>query len=219
MASQDRQRFRAGVIVGAGAGLLVGMGLVALITLADPIPQLASDVHPLSRAYEPAEREMGAAPSVQEGARVAVAGPAEAELDAMRAEVDRLRAELLRRDGLTVTALARTRPGKHETDVQRMLDRSSLLPDAQALAIAGAAMTPDEVWRALDAEDLLHTTIRSLLDTMPPMSSPHAERRAWHDTVVRPRMLSALADTCNQLHDLRLPSSLIERFRKRIEGD
>lgn len=207
------------MIVGAGSGLLVGMGFVALITLAAPIPQLVPDVHPLSRAYETAEREMGAAPSVQETARVEFAGPAEAEVETLRAEVDRLRAELLRRDGLTVAALARTRPGKQEADVQRALDRSSLLTDAQALALAGAAMTPDEVWRALDAEDVLHTQVRELLDTMPPMSSPHAERQAWHDTVVRPRLLSALADTCNRLHDLRVPPTLIESFRNRIEGN
>jgi len=201
--------------LGSASWLLAGMGLL-LILWTDRAERPSTDV--AKAATDPAVQNT----VIAELRDTLVIRTEVGDVAELRAEVARLTQENARlvkavdaQGGLTLAALARVRPGCAEADVIHALNRSDLLPDAKALAVAGGVATTEEVWQALAAEAAYQEVVRTILSTLPPKSSPRAERVAWHDTVVVPRVQLALRDLCNKLHDLRIPSALIEDFRKR----
>jgi len=103
-----------------------------------------------------------------------------------------------------------------EADVQRWLDRSDLIPDAAELAEAARAMSPEQLWGALEAEDAFFRALDVVRRAAP--TTP-AERKAWHESVWVVETHARLPALLNRLHELHVPRRLAEAFRSRqVEG-
>lgn len=148
------------------------------------------------------------------GTRMLVNDP---ELGQLRAENEALKARVLRleqRQPRTRGELAAI-VGVKESEVDRLLDRSELLPDAKMLNEAIRISGAQSVWKALQVESTLYHQFAEF-KAKNPVSE---DRITWHQTCWVPFLERSITAVCDQLYQLSLPSSVVEPFRlKLLEG-
>lgn len=131
------------------------------------------------------------------------------EVDALRAEVARLRS-LLEQQSLNPSLAEILKVP--EQDLVRRLDRSELLPDAGALGEALRVAGHENVWAALRAEGDFYMALANFKAKNPREQNPYG----WRDQVWAPFYTVASDQLCKRLYELKLPSSVVEPFRVKL---
>lgn len=105
--------------------------------------------------------------------------------------------------------------GAKESEVDYLLDRSELIPDARQLCDAIRVSGAQSVWLALQAESALYRSFAKFKAENPVGD----DRMTWHHARWAPFLERSITATCDQLYRLNLPSTVVEPFRtKMMEG-
>ncbi len=143
------------------------------------------------------------------------------ELDQLRKENERLRARVAELEASfcpTTQSQLAVALALSEADVQHCLDRSELLPNADALGEALRIAGPKSTWEALQAESAWYRAQANFR-----LKNPKPEDRTgaiqWHQSAYVPFFSNGLAVLCDRLYAMGMPSTIVEPFRsKQIEG-
>ena len=132
------------------------------------------------------------------------------ENDALKARVTRLEQQQPRTRGELAAVV-----GVKESEVDHLLDRSELLPNAKVLCEAIQVSGAQSVWKALKAESELYHSFAKFKAENPTGD----DRMTWHHARWVPFLERSITATCDQLYRLNMPSSVVESFRvKLMEG-
>lgn len=103
--------------------------------------------------------------------------------------------------------------GMKEADVEMILDRSELIPNAKVLCDTIQYSGAQSTWKALQTEAALYESFAKFKAEHP----IGQDRTTWHHLVWVPFLERSVTAVCGQLYQLNLPSSVVESFRQKLQ--